>query len=141
MISWPAAYGIRCVKPSRAMVSPSRTNSAMASLKGSILANGDLLRRRHYYSVARSSVVENVRQRGTERFSTGGHGHEVRSWMGFICRFALCRLCGNRIGVAPVTMRRRFSERTRPRRNSALTVRTLALGFEAHQYFFALLRA
>src|SRR5437016_1003793 len=81
MISCPAAYGIRWVKPSRATVSPSRTNSAMASLKGSILANGDLLRRKHYYSVARSSVVENVRQRGPERFSTGEHCHHVRSQM------------------------------------------------------------
>src|SRR6478609_6756317 len=31
MISWPAATGIRCVKPSSATVSPSRTSSATAS--------------------------------------------------------------------------------------------------------------
>src|SRR5215210_8309559 len=31
MISWPAANGIRCVKPSRATLSPSCTSSATAS--------------------------------------------------------------------------------------------------------------
>ena len=31
MISWPAANQMRCVKPSMATVSPSRTRSAIAS--------------------------------------------------------------------------------------------------------------
>src|SRR4051794_16830865 len=35
MISWPAANGIRCVKPSSATVSPSCTCSAMASARDS----------------------------------------------------------------------------------------------------------
>src|SRR5687768_1521671 len=33
MISWPAAKGIRWVKPSRAIVSPSRTSSATAAAR------------------------------------------------------------------------------------------------------------
>src|SRR5581483_7278713 len=35
-ISWPAACGIRCVKPSSATTSPSRTSSRTASLSGTI---------------------------------------------------------------------------------------------------------
>ena len=39
MISWPAAKGIRCVKPSSAMTSPSWTNSWIASWRERIVAN------------------------------------------------------------------------------------------------------
>src|ERR1700722_18720212 len=39
MISCPAANGIRWVNPSRATVSPSRTNSAIASLSCKMAAN------------------------------------------------------------------------------------------------------
>src|SRR5260370_144008 len=101
MISWPAAYGIRCVKPSRAMVSPSRTNSAMASFKGSILANGGLLRRRHYYSVGRNSGLENAapaRHRNGFLLVSRAPRSDLGWW--FILLARVMPACGNRLGVA-----------------------------------------
>src|SRR6266508_121882 len=47
MISWPAANGIRWVKPSSATVSPSWTSSATASASEAICATGRLLERRY----------------------------------------------------------------------------------------------
>src|SRR4051794_38488293 len=43
MISWPAANGMRWVKPSSATVSPSRTSPATASANGTIFATGGKL--------------------------------------------------------------------------------------------------
>src|SRR3954453_4622392 len=44
MTSWPAAKGMRCVKPSRATASPSWTSSAMASRRSTISATRGGLR-------------------------------------------------------------------------------------------------
>src|SRR3954452_7459065 len=44
MTSWPAANGMRCVKPSRATASPSWTSSAMASRRSTISATRGGLR-------------------------------------------------------------------------------------------------
>src|SRR3954454_15951539 len=45
-ISWPAAYGIRWVKPSSATTSPSRTRDSTASLSDVITRTGPLERER-----------------------------------------------------------------------------------------------